>query len=936
MGKWNRKRKQTERREKEGKQSRDETSENGGGGGNNNNGKGGGGDYSPMALNNAMMEAYYDIQGLYDTRLVVKGKGSEGALPKFAKNVTKEDKQAEKDLMYSTIRSILPASFRIGQDVPIEFRRQFVKDVQTHCGETIDIEVETQYGLGGNSRAATAKRDGEEPAAKEMKLDKDVEGATGRRDDPRRGQTISVKPARPIPYIPHGYQLSVDRRTIRRNPKLAAFHDWLKVQTGAGFLTRQETVSMIPPVVLDVQPGDLVLDMCAAPGSKTSQMLEIVSEVPKGEREPRGLVVANDNDVKRAYMLVTQLRRINSPAIFMTSCDAQQFPQLIKSKRGDGEEGMFDRVLADVPCTGDGTVRKNPGVWKHWTQIASLVIHPVQTAIALKGARLTKVGTYCNKRKEWMSETVYHSTGFAFSISSGICSRSSHSYLLICLLSCFSRNCVIGGYLCYSTCSMNPIENEAAVAELLRLSHGSLELVDRRSELKGMIARPGWTSWKVMTNVKKENKNKKHGKNSAKMILKRKEWAAKDASAAAEKKEVAVVKQDKQTEEASAKGDTDMDISAGKTTNGDDCASKMEEDAAPYHDWDDDQLKETARKAGLVVYDSYDDVPEESRRRIRKSCFPPTEEEIAKFHLERCMRILPQDMDTGGFFVALLKKVAPIASSQATKNIAESANSVDVGVTEEEKNGNEGDDTNGGKERGQNKPRGSGLAGVGNSDFVRVSDDIFPPLKEFYGLADDFPQEQIMAREGGKAKVMYFVTKRVTDLIQAGIQRCTVINGGLKAFERNSKECRVNYRVNQEGIQFIAPYMTKRKIVVNAKDFCTCCKDGAIWLENFSSKFKKEVLALDQGSFVVVLKGFANDISKKMVMVMWRCRSDAINCLVNKLEMEGLESKLRALGLLVEVELKSSPKRKVLPSESGDVGPNTTEDETATTPKEVK
>lgn len=57
---------------------------------------------------------------------------------------------------------------------------------------------------------------------------------------------------------------------------------------------------MIPPVVLNVEPHHRVLDMCAAPGSKTSQLLEIVSTATEeGDTEPRGCVVANDSDSKR-------------------------------------------------------------------------------------------------------------------------------------------------------------------------------------------------------------------------------------------------------------------------------------------------------------------------------------------------------------------------------------------------------------------------------------------------------------------------------------------------------------------------------------------------------------------------------------------------------------------------------------------------------------
>jgi hypothetical protein len=140
--------------------------------------------------------------------------------------------------------------------------------------------------------------------------------------------------------------------------------------------------------------------MCAAPGSKTSQILEIVSSpTDPHDLEPRGCVVANDSDAKRAFMLVHQLRRINSPAVLVTSCNAQSFPLLkgissSSSEHGaeEEEEGMFDRVLCDVPCSGDGTTRKNPGVWKHWSALGSLALHPLQLSIALNGARLTKVG----------------------------------------------------------------------------------------------------------------------------------------------------------------------------------------------------------------------------------------------------------------------------------------------------------------------------------------------------------------------------------------------------------------------------------------------------------------------------------------------------------------------------------------------------------------
>jgi tRNA (cytosine34-C5)-methyltransferase len=73
------------------------------------------------------------------------------------------------------------------------------------------------------------------------------------------------------------YKLGVDRKTIRKSKTLSDFHQWLLENTSSGNVTRQEAVSMVPPVVLGVEPHHKVLDMCAAPGSKTSQILEIVS-----------------------------------------------------------------------------------------------------------------------------------------------------------------------------------------------------------------------------------------------------------------------------------------------------------------------------------------------------------------------------------------------------------------------------------------------------------------------------------------------------------------------------------------------------------------------------------------------------------------------------------------------------------------------------------
>ena len=104
---------------------------------------------------------------------------------------------------------------------------------------------------------------------------------------------------------------TADRRQIRKDERLEALKRWLVAHNSAGAITRQEAVSMVPPLFLDVQPHHAVLDLCAAPGSKTSQLLEHVHAPAAAAADDRGVdaraaeaatgyVVANDADTQRA------------------------------------------------------------------------------------------------------------------------------------------------------------------------------------------------------------------------------------------------------------------------------------------------------------------------------------------------------------------------------------------------------------------------------------------------------------------------------------------------------------------------------------------------------------------------------------------------------------------------------------------------------------
>lgn len=91
-----------------------------------------------------------------------------------------------------------------------------------------------------------------------------------------------------------------------------------------------------------------------------------------GTSTPAGFVVANDSNHKRAQLLVHQLARLPTPALMVTNLDASIMPNILDEVR---RPVYFDRILCDVPCSGDGTTRKNPGIWKQWAPMNGVGLH---------------------------------------------------------------------------------------------------------------------------------------------------------------------------------------------------------------------------------------------------------------------------------------------------------------------------------------------------------------------------------------------------------------------------------------------------------------------------------------------------------------------------------------------------------------------------------
>ncbi|KAK2489119.1 hypothetical protein MC885_013383 [Smutsia gigantea] len=226
------------------------------------------------------------------------------------------------------------------------------------------------------------------------------------------GQKVEVP--QPLSWYPEelAWHTSLSRKILRKSPQLEKFHQFLVSETESGNISRQEAVSMIPPLLLNAHPHHKILDMCAAPGSKTTQLIEML-HADMSVPFPEGFVIANDVDNKRCYLLVHQAKRLSSPCIMVVNHDASSIPRLQIDVNGRKEILFYDRILCDVPCSGDGTMRKNIDVWKKWTTLNSLQLHGLQLRIATRGA----------------------------------------------------EQLVEGGRMVYSTCSLNPIEDEAVMAK---------------------------------------------------------------------------------------------------------------------------------------------------------------------------------------------------------------------------------------------------------------------------------------------------------------------------------------------------------------------------------------------------------------------------------------------------------------------------------------
>jgi len=211
------------------------------------------------------------------------------------------------------------------------------------------------------------------------------------------------------PYEPAGFLIS-DEAQAGRHP----YH-------AAGLYYLQEPSAMVVAALLRPQPGDWVLDLAAAPGGKTTHLAALMDDT--------GLLVANDVHTGRARILAENLERWGARNVLVTNNE----PAQLAARFGP----VFDKVLVDAPCSGEGMFRKQGGF--AWSEEMVLACSRRQSAILDTAVALVRPG----------------------------------------------------GRLAYTTCTFSPEEDEQVIARFLD-SHPAFTLVDPPVFTGFQPGRPAW------------------------------------------------------------------------------------------------------------------------------------------------------------------------------------------------------------------------------------------------------------------------------------------------------------------------------------------------------------------------------------------------------------------------------------------------------------
>lgn len=175
----------------------------------------------------------------------------------------------------------------------------------------------------------------------------------------------------PVPWSDNGfyYDGTLDGEVLRPSKHPAYY---------AGLYYLQEPSAMTPAAMLPVVPGDRVLDLCAAPGGKST---ELASKL-KG----RGMLVSNDISYSRARALLKNLELAGAANICVTS----EAPEKLAGVWPE----FFDKILVDAPCSGEGMFRRDEDMVKDWNEKGPEYYVPIQRQILSQAAAMLRPGGY--------------------------------------------------------------------------------------------------------------------------------------------------------------------------------------------------------------------------------------------------------------------------------------------------------------------------------------------------------------------------------------------------------------------------------------------------------------------------------------------------------------------------------------------------------------
>ena len=169
----------------------------------------------------------------------------------------------------------------------------------------------------------------------------------------------------PIPWADEGFYYDEEQDRPGKSP----LHE-----SGAYYLQEPSAMSVVPH--LDIKEGDKVLDMCAAPGGKSTYILSKLNDT--------GLLVSNEINSTRIRALGENLERFGARNCIITNTDSNNLRKLFT--------GYFDKVVIDAPCSGQGMFRKDEVAITDWSYAKVLECQSIQKEIIRDGYDMLKNG----------------------------------------------------------------------------------------------------------------------------------------------------------------------------------------------------------------------------------------------------------------------------------------------------------------------------------------------------------------------------------------------------------------------------------------------------------------------------------------------------------------------------------------------------------------